>query len=133
MTIRLNLAVIGLAGVGILGLPQVGFAETKSLTDNPDVASEVPESTPFDGRTPQFGVVLSEGKDVGAPPPTAIAPAVDDSGSKPQPDAGGDMASIVQSAPENAGLDDPSRVAAPPQSRLRQFLSVLIQLDSANR
>ena len=133
MAIRFILAVAGLSGAGILGLPQTSFAETKPLTDASSVALDVPESTPFDDRTPQFGVVLPEGRGAAASPPTTIPPAAGDGASKPKSGAGGDMASIVQSAPENAGLDDPSRVAAPPQSQLRQFLSALIQLGSANR
>ena len=129
MTIRLILAVIGLTGVGFLGLPQAGFAETKPLTNNADLASDMSEGTAFDDRTSQFGVVLSD-KDAA---PTAIAPIADDSRSKSSSGVGSDMASIIENVPENAGLDDPSRVAEPPQSPLRQFLSALIQLGLASR
>lgn len=133
MTVRFILAVVGLSGMGFVDLPQTSFAETKPLTDTSSVALDVPESTPFDDRTPQFGVVLSEERDGAASPPAAIPTVAGDGGSKPKSGAGGDLASIVQSAPENAGLDDPSQVAAPPQSQLRQFLSALIQLGPANR
>ncbi len=121
MTHRLTL-IVTLAGFGFLGLPQPGYSETRLLTLNSDSSST--GDTPLLARR-----APPEGNDfVGAQTPGAansLAPTSGGSNGDP-----GTANQVNQPDPGNAALEA-SRVAEPPQSRLRSFLSAFIEFGAA--
>jgi hypothetical protein len=122
MTHRLTFMTVALAGFGFLGVPQSGYSETRLLTlgaesfstgDSPVLARRLPP----------------DGNDfVAAQTPSAAnSLALTSGGSNGDP---GTVNQVNQTDPGNAALEA-SRVAEPPQSRLRRFFSAFIEFGAA--
>jgi hypothetical protein len=121
MTHRLTL-IVTLAGFGFIGLSQPGYSETRLLTLDSD--SSATGDSPLPARR-----VPSEGNDFVAAqmPYAANSFALTSGGSNGDP---GTTNQVNQPDPGNAALEA-SRVAEPPRSRLRSFLSSIIQFGAA--
>ncbi len=121
MTHRLTL-IVTLAGFGFIGLSQPGYSETRLLTLDSDTSAT--GDSPLPARR-----VPSEGNDfVSAQTPYAANSfALTSGGSNADP---GTTNQVNQPDPGNAALEA-SRVAEPPRSRLRSFLSAIIQFGAA--
>jgi hypothetical protein len=121
MTQRLTLTMGTLVGFGFLGLPQSGYSETRLLTLGAESSST---ESPFLARR-----VPPDGNDFAAAqtPNAANSFALTSGGSNGDP---GTVSQINQTDPWNAALEA-SRVAEPPQSGLRRFLSAFIQFGAA--
>jgi len=117
MTQRLTLTIVALTGFGFLGVPQSGYSETQVLTLGSDPSPT--GDSPF-----QPSQAPPEANDV-------VASAVNSSaligGSNAEP---GGVNQVNPTNPGNAALDA-SRVASPPQSRLKNFFSAFIQFGAA--
>jgi hypothetical protein len=122
MTQRLTLTITALAGFGFLGVPQPGYSETRLLTLGFDSSST--GDSPFLARR-----APPEGNDfVAAQTPSAAnSLALTSGGSNGDPGA---VSQVNQTDPGNAALEA-SRVAGPPQSRLKSFFSALIEFGAA--
>ena len=114
--------IVTLAGFGFLGLSQPGYCETRPLTLDSDFSAT--GDSPLPARR-----VPSEGNDFVAAQTASAAnsPALSSGGSNGDPGAANQ---VNQPDPGNAALEA-SRVAEPPQSGLRSFLSAFIQLGAA--
>ena len=114
--------ILALAGFGFLGVPQSGHAETRLLTLGSDASSTV-DSLFLARRGPP------EGNDFVAPQTPSSANSLALSISGPNGDPGA-VSQVNQTDPGNGAIEA-SRVAGPPQSRLRSFLSAFIQFGAA--
>jgi hypothetical protein len=121
MTQRLTLTVIALTGFGFIGVSQSGYCETRLLTLGSE-SSLAGDSTGLAKRVPPDGNDLVAAQAPGATNLLALT-----TGSNGDP---GTVNQVNQTDPGNAALEA-SRVAEPPQSRLRSFFSAFIEFGAA--
>jgi hypothetical protein len=121
MTQRLTL-IVTLTGFGFIGLSQPGYSETRLLTL--DSSSSATGDSPLPARR-----APPEGNDFIAAqsPDAANSFALTGGGSNGDP---GTANQVNQPDPGNAALEA-SRVAGPPQSRLKSLFSAFIEFGAA--
>jgi hypothetical protein len=122
MTQRLTLTIVVLAGFGFLGIPQSGYSETRLLTLGSD-SSPAGDSLFLAKRAPPEGNDLVASQTPSAA--NSLAPTGDGANGDP-----GTVNQVNQTDPGNPALEA-SRVAGPPQSRLKSFFSAFIEFGAA--
>ena len=119
---RRTLTIVALAGFGFIGIPQPGYSETQFLTLGSNSSRTAIRRSSARRAPPEANDFVAA-----QTPSAANSPAPTGGGSNGDP---GTASPVNQTDPGNAALAA-SRVAGPPQSRLRSFFSALIEFGAA--